>query len=91
MSQRLVVAFCGDPRQTLPVITKASRSVMINASMIKCPQITKLILTKLNLTEDDWIISCDAILLLKDELCWQKLIWLPRKPKSKDSCISQWV
>ena len=27
-----IVIFCGDPRQTLPVIPKASRSVVVNAS-----------------------------------------------------------
>ena len=32
-----IVIFCGDPRQTLPVIPKASRSVVVNASLIKCP------------------------------------------------------
>ena len=31
-----IVIFCGDPRQTLPVISKASRSVVVNASLIKC-------------------------------------------------------
>ena len=33
------VIFCGDPRQTLPVIPKASRSVIVSASLIKCPLI----------------------------------------------------
>ena len=32
-----IAIFCGDPRQTLPVIPKASRSVVVNASLIKCP------------------------------------------------------
>ena len=34
-----IVIFCGDLRQTLPVIPKASRSVVVNASLIKCPLI----------------------------------------------------
>ena len=34
-----IVIFCGDPRQTLPVIPKASRSVVVSASLIKCPLI----------------------------------------------------
>ena len=34
-----IVIFCGDPRQTLPVIPKASRSVVVSALLIKCPLI----------------------------------------------------
>ena len=34
-----IVIFCGNPRQTLHGITKASRSVVVNASLIKCPLI----------------------------------------------------
>ena len=34
-----IVIFCDDPRQNLPVIPKASRSVVVNASFIKCPLI----------------------------------------------------
>ena len=34
-----IVIFCSDPRQTLPVIPKASRSVVVNASLLKCPLI----------------------------------------------------
>ena len=34
-----IVIFCGNPRQTLHVIPKASRSVVVNASLIKCPLI----------------------------------------------------
>ena len=30
---------CGDPRQMLPVIPKASRSVVVSDSLIKCPLI----------------------------------------------------
>ena len=34
-----IVIFCDDPRQTLPVTPKASRSVVVSASLIKCPPI----------------------------------------------------
>ena len=34
-----IIIFCGDPRQTLPVIPKGSRSNIVNASMMKCPHI----------------------------------------------------
>ena len=34
-----IIIFCGDPRQTLPVIPKGSRSLTVNASMMKCPHI----------------------------------------------------
>ena len=34
-----IVIFCGDPCQMLPVIPKASRSVVVSASLIKCPLI----------------------------------------------------
>ena len=34
-----IVIFCDDPRQTLPVTPKASRSVVVSASLIKCPLI----------------------------------------------------
>ena len=34
-----IIIFCGDPRQTLPVIPKGSRSHIVNASMMKCPHI----------------------------------------------------
>ena len=34
-----IVIFCGDPRQTLHEIPKASRSVVVSASLIKCPLI----------------------------------------------------
>ena len=34
-----IVIFCGNPRQTLHEIPKASRSVVVNASLIKCPLI----------------------------------------------------
>ena len=34
-----IIILCGDPRQTLPVIPKDSRSHIANASMMKCPHI----------------------------------------------------
>ena len=34
-----IVIFCDDPRQTLPFTPKASRSVVVSASLIKCPLI----------------------------------------------------
>ena len=34
-----IIIFCGDPRQTLPVIPKGSRSVVVKASLMKCPLI----------------------------------------------------
>ena len=34
-----IVIFCDNPRQTLPVTPKASRSVVVSASLIKCPLI----------------------------------------------------
>ena len=48
-----IIIFCGDPRQTLrqtlPVIPKASRSVVVKASLMKCPLIWNFA-TKLNLS-----------------------------------------
>ena len=34
-----IIIFCGDPRQTLPVVPKGSRSVIVNASIMKCSHI----------------------------------------------------
>ena len=34
-----IVRFCDDPRQPLSVTPKASRSVVVSASLIKCPLI----------------------------------------------------
>ena len=34
-----IVIFCDDPRQMLPLTPKASRSVVVSASLIKCPLI----------------------------------------------------
>ena len=44
-----IIIFCGNPRQTLPVIPKGSRSLIVNASMMKCPHIWDISI-KINLT-----------------------------------------
>ena len=44
-----IIIFCGDPRQTLPVIPKGSRSLTVNASMMKCTHIWDISI-KINLT-----------------------------------------
>ena len=44
-----IVIFCGDPRQMLHVIPKAWRSVVVSASLIKCPLIWDSVI-KLNLS-----------------------------------------
>ena len=51
-----IVIFCGDPRQMLPVIPKASRSVVVSASLIKCPLIWDSAI-KLNLLINMSVIS----------------------------------
>ena len=44
-----IIIFCGDPRRTLPAIPKGSRSLIVNASIMKCPHIWDISI-KINLT-----------------------------------------
>ena len=44
-----IIIFCGDSRQTLPVIPKGPRAVVVKVSLIKCPLIWDSA-TKLNLS-----------------------------------------